>query len=104
MTQILQANAVFTYGQGIANIDGSVTLHLTCAQPGEGSGLPGDFVVTLSTADVTTITNAVGGPAKKAALDTIVGNNLKAQYRLPAAVVAVQTALSSIIGMTVTVA
>ena len=104
MTSLLQPNAVMTYGQGVANVDGTVTLNLTCAQPGEGSGLPGSFVVTLSTADVTTITNAVGNAAKKAALDAIVIAYIKAVFRLPASVAAVQASLNAIVGLTVTVA
>ncbi len=104
MAAVLQPGAVMTYRQGDLNIDGTVTLHLTCAQPGEGSGLAGDFVVTLSTANVATISAAVGQAAKKAALDSIVQAYLIAQYRLPASVTAIQAALVALQGQTVTIA
>ena len=97
----LQANAVFTYGKSTANIDGTVTVRLTCAQPGEGSGLPGDFQVTLTAADVSTIQAAVGNPAKKTALDTIVTTYLKAAYRPSTAI---QASLDLLVGLTLTVA
>lgn len=100
---VLQPNAVFTYGLGDLNVDGTVTLHLTCANPGEGSGLPGDFVVPLTVANVATIAAAGTQAQKKAALDLIVQNYLKAQYRIPASTLAIQSALNTLVGQTVTV-
>ena len=97
----LQANAVFTYGKSRANTDGTVTVRLICALPGEGSGLPGDFQVTLTAADVTTIQAAGGAAAKKVALDGIVVAALKAAYR-PSTVI--QSSLDLIQGLTVVVA
>ena len=97
----LQANAVFTYGRGTANVDGTVTLRLTCALPGEGSGLSGDFQIILTAAQVTTINGAGNNTQKKAALDSIVQAYMIANYR-PATVI--QAALDLLVGMTVVVA
>ena len=97
----LQANAVFTYGKSTANTDGTVTVRLTCALPGEDSGLPGDFMVTLTAANVTTIQGAGGPAAKKATLDGIVVAALKAAYRPSTAI---QASLDLIQGLTVVVA
>jgi hypothetical protein len=102
MSTALQANAVFTYGLGELNVDGTVTLHLTCGQP--GPGLPGDFTVPLSTANVSTISGAGTQAQKKAALDSIVQAYIIAQYRIPAATLAIQSALTALVGLTVTVA
>lgn len=96
----LQASAVFTYGRGVANTDGTVTLRLTCAQPGEGSGLSGEFFINLSVAQVTAINGAGNNAQKKAALDAIVQAFMVANYR-PATVI--QAALDLLVGQTVTV-
>lgn len=95
---MLKNNAVFTYGQGTANGDGTVILKLTCPNP--GPGMLGDYTVTLSSSDVSTIMAAVGGAAKKSALDGIVSAYLISQYR-PSTVI--QSALDNLIGQTVTV-
>ena len=99
---MLQANAVFKYGQGIANPDGTVTLHLTLAMPADGSGLRlDDFVVPLTAANITAINGAGTQAQKKTALDGIVTTYLKAQYR---PTTTIDASLALLVGQTVTVA
>lgn len=94
----LQANAVFTFVGFDLNSDGSVALHLTCAQP--GPNLPGAYTVTLTPVDITTIQGAGTQAQQIASLGNIVKAYLIAQYR-PSVVIA--NALSGLIGQTLTV-
>lgn len=95
----LQANAVFTFKDFKIQQDGSVLLYLTCPQPGDD--MPGLYQVTLTPADVTTIQAAGTTTQQKQKLADIVKAYLIAQYRTP--VSAIATALSTLIGSTLTV-
>jgi hypothetical protein len=95
----LQANAVFTFKAFEIQQDGSIVLSLTCEKPGDS--MPGLYPVTLTPADVATIQAAGNATQQKAKLKEIVTAYLIAQYRTP--VSAIATALSTLIGNTLTV-
>ena len=97
-TSLLRTGAVFTFVGFDLNTDGSVTLRLTCATPGDN--LPGSYSVPLTVANIATIQAAGAQAAQLAALNTIVTAYLVAQYR-PSVVIA--AALAALIGRTVTV-
>lgn len=95
----LKANAVFKYGVPVINPDGGITFLLSCSDP--GPNMPGDYTVTLSSAQVATVAGSGTLGQQKAALDAIVITAIQTQYRPVSP--AIQAALNALPGQTVTI-